>query len=167
MKRILKALLILVLFFALGLAVRQWGFGTVRIAGTSMNNTLINGDVVMVTRFDYAFGGAPERGDIVECEFPERSDTYIKRVIGLPDESISFDGGALSVNGRPVSEPYVSSETEDFSARMSNEEYLVLGDNRAQSYDSRAAEMGPIGEDAFLGKVRWILWPLSRFGPVD
>lgn len=167
MKRFLKALLILVLFFAAGLAVRIWGFGTVRIAGTSMNNTLINGDVVLVTRFDYAFGGTPERGDIVECEFPDRSDTYIKRVIGLPDESISFDGGALNVNGRPVSEPYVSSETEDFSIRMSNEEYLVLGDNRAQSYDSRAAEMGPIGEDAFLGKVRWILWPLNRFGPVD
>lgn len=167
MKRFLKALLILVLFLAAGLTVHTWGFGTVRIAGTSMNNTLINGDVVLVTRFDYAFGRTPERGDIVECEFPDRSDTYIKRVIGLPDENILFDGGALYVNGRPISEPYISSDTEDFSVRMSNEEYLVLGDNRAQSYDSRAVEMGPIGEDAFLGKVRWILWPLSRFGPVD
>lgn len=167
MKRALQALLILALFFAAGIVLREWGIGTVRIAGVSMNDTLVDGDIVLVTRFDYAFGRTPERGDIVECKFPNRGDTYIKRVIGLPGEKLSFQDGELIINGKPVSEPYVSSKTENFSIEISNDEYLLLGDNRAESYDSRAADMGLIREEAFLGRVRWILWPPSRFGAVD
>lgn len=167
MKRVLQAVLLLMVFLAAGFAVRSWGVGTVRIAGTSMNETLQHGDVVLITKFDYTFGGMPERGDIVECRFPNRSDTYVKRVIGLPGDSIEYRDGTLTVNGRPVSEPYVSSETRDFSAIIDDDAYLVMGDNRNESYDSRAADMGPIDREAFLGKARWIIWPLNRFGPVD
>ena len=62
-------------------------FHTVRIEGTSMVDTLRGGDLALVTRFDYRIG-APERGDIVECSFPGRSGTYIKRVIGLPGDTV-------------------------------------------------------------------------------
>ena len=93
--------------------------------------------------------------------------SYIKRVIGLPGDTVEFSGGQLIVNGRPLSEPYVSSETEDMCINLGMDEYFVLGDNRAESYDSRAEDMGCISHDQFCGRVRWILWPVDRFGPIE
>lgn len=167
MRRVLRGILIIAVFVIVGLCVRTWGVSAVRIAGTSMTDTLMDGDIVLFTRFDYAFGGGPSRGDVVECTFPNRSDTYVKRVIGLPGDTIAFSEGALSVNGQAVSEPYVSTPTEDYQVLLGDGEYLVLGDNRQESYDSRAEDMGAIGRTDFLGRARLIIWPLSRFGWVD
>lgn len=167
MKRILKAVTLVVLFVAIGLAVRSCGFTLIRISGTSMNDTLKSGDIVLVTRLDYLGHHSPKRMDVVECAFPDRADTYVKRVIGLPGEHIAYSDSMLSVNGQPVSEPYVIGATGDFYINLAEDSYFVMGDNRAQSYDSRAADMGPIRKDAFLGRVRWIVWPISRFGPVE
>ncbi len=133
MKRALRIVIALVLLICLGLAVRQWGFSAVRISGTSMEDTLISGDVVLVTRLSYALGGTPGRGDIVECTFPGRDGSYVKRVIGIPGDRIEFISGQLYVNGQPYSEPYVTSETEDISIELGDDEYFVLGDNRAES----------------------------------
>ncbi len=168
MKRLRPALAVLIALavaLAAGMALRRWVAGTVRVAGTSMRATLQSGDVALVTRFDYA-SAAPKRGDVVECRFPGRADTYIKRVIGLPGERVEFAGGQLYVDGAAVAERWVSSPTADWKITLGPDEYLVLGDNRADSYDSRMADMGPVGAKAFLGRVRWILWPLNRFGPV-
>ena len=151
---------------ALGLCLRHWVVGAVRVAGTSMQDTLCGGDIVLVTRFDYAAGQTPKRGDVVQCRFPGRSDTYIKRVVGLPGERVAYAGGALTVNGAAVDEPYVSSPTGDFSVLLGADEYLVLGDNRMESYDSRMADMGAIGAAAFTGRVRLVVWPPARAGVV-
>ena len=166
LRRAIRALGILAACAALGLAVRAWGFGLVRISGTSMNDTVRSGDIVLVTRFDYRLGGSPAFGDIVECRFEGRSHTYVKRVVGLPGEVIAFEGGALYRDGSALSEPYVSSATEDYRITLGEDEYLVLGDNRRESYDSRMEDMGPIGADGFVGRVRMIVWPASRFGAV-
>ena len=167
LSRAAKAALIIAAALALGLCVRRWSIGAVRVAGVSMQDTLRGGDVTLVTRFDYLSGRAPGRGDVVQCRFPGRGDTYVKRVVGLPGEAVRFSDGALTIDGEPVREAYVSSPTEDFDIRLGEDEYLVLGDNRAESYDSRMEDMGPVGSDAFLGRVRWILWPPARFGPVN
>ena len=161
------AILLVAAVVALGFGLRRWVACTVRVAGTSMQDTLRASDVALVTRFDYRRGRGPSRGDVVQCVFPGRSDTYIKRVVGLPGETIRFSGGALTVDGQPVEEPYVSTPTEDYELRLGQGEYLVLGDNRAESYDSRMADMGPVGANAFLGRVRCILWPPERIGPVQ
>ena len=166
-RRALAVLGLLVAAAALGLCVRYFGVGAVRVAGTSMLNTLSGGDVALVTRFDYLGDRAPNRGDVVQCRFPGRGDTYIKRVIGLPGDEVRFSSGTLTLNGVQVPEPYASSPTGDYSVRLGEDEYLVLGDNRAESYDSRMTDMGPVGADAFLGRVRWVLWPLDRIGPVQ
>jgi len=167
MKRILRMLAVLVLAVLLGLAARCWLFSPVRIAGSSMANTLMSGDVALVTRFDYHSGNAPARGDVVQCRFPGRTGSYVKRIIGLPGETIEVISGMLYADGLPQAEPYVSSRTEDFSLTLGDSEYLVLGDNRKESYDSRASDMGCITGDDLLGRVRFILWPLSRFGTVE
>ena len=167
MKRLISLIACVVLFAVAGMTVRMYGFSLVRISGTSMNDTLCNGDVVLVTRYDYLVKGKPERMDIAECEFDMRSGSYVKRVIGLPGERIAYVDSVLKVNGQPLSEPYVKGLTEDFYVQLGENQYFVMGDNRSESYDSRAADMGSIGEEAFKGRIRWILWPLTRFGPVD
>ena len=126
-----------------------------------MVDTLRSGDVVLVTRFDYRIG-TPDRGDVVECSFPGRSGTYIKRVIGLPGDTVEIIDSRVYVNGAPLSEPYASGSSEDYAVRLGEDEYLVLGDNRSQSYDSRAADMGFIGRDNLLGRVRIALNPFRR-----
>lgn len=162
MRRLLSILLAIVLALGIGFAARTYLFSTVRIAGASMETTLHSGDIVLVTRWE-----APEHGAVMQCTFDGRDSSYVKRVIGQPGDTIEFAGGALTLNGRPLSEPYVSSETDDMIVALGPDEYFVLGDNRAESYDSRAEDMGSIRRDQFLGRARWILWPISRFGPVE
>lgn len=168
-KRASRLNLRLPLRFLLGIAVfalvcvltRLFVFHLVRVEGRSMMDTLSSGDLVLVTRFDYRFGGAPERGDIVECRFPGRVDAYIKRVVGLPGEAVEIAGGKTRIDGVPLDEPYVFSAAEDYSILLGEDEYLVLGDNRAESYDSRAEDMGPIAAEDLLGRVRLRIWPLG------
>lgn len=166
MRRALRALAVILAAALIGLAARQWLVGAAHIAGASMADTLQNGDVALVTKLDYRLS-EPARGDVVVCAFDGREDTYVKRVVGLPGDEIAFSEGQLTVNGQPVAEPYVSSPTEDFQITVGEGEYFVLGDNRAESYDSRAEDMGCVGRDGLLGRVRWILWPLNRFGGVN
>lgn len=133
-------------------------FHTLRIEGTSMNNTLKSGDIVLVLKMR---SGDVERGEIVECRFPMRDGTYIKRVIGLPGERIDISGGKTYIDGNPLQERYVSSMAEDYAVELGEDEYLLLGDNRAESYDSRAEEIGPAHRDDFTGRVIMRLWPFK------
>lgn len=114
----------------------------------------------------------PDRGDIVVLNPPEESDEpYIKRVIGLPGESISFRDGSVYINGQKLNEPYiVGVETLCNSgkwcdvASIPNGTVYVLGDNRTGSQDSRA--FGPVSVDDLLGKAWLTNWPLSDAGRI-
>lgn len=139
------------------LLLRLTAFHTLRIEGTSMESTLSSGDIVLVLRMN----GAPERGEIIQCRFPGRSGTYVKRVVGLPGEYIELRSGVTYVNGAPISEPYLSSTADDYSIQLGQDQYLVLGDNRAESYDSREEDMGPISREDCIGRVALGLWPLQ------
>ncbi len=145
----------LVALAALILVLRLTVFHTLRIEGTSMEATLRSGDIALVTRMT----GEPERFDLLECRFPGRSGTYVKRLIGLPGESISLRGGITYIDGQAIPEPYLTSLPEDFSITLGADQYLMLGDNRAESYDSREADMGPISRTDINGQVQFVLWP--------
>lgn len=114
----------------------------------------------------------PDRGDIVVLNPPEVSnEPYIKRVIGLPGESISFKDGYVYINGQKLNEPYiVGTETLCDSGKWCNIESIpdgmvyVLGDNRTGSQDSRA--FGPVSVDDLLGKAWLTNWPLSDAGRI-
>ena len=80
-----------------------------------MVDTLRSGDIVLVTRFDYRWSEA-QRGDIVECSFPGRSATYVKRIIGLHGERVELIDSRVYVNGEALSEPYATGPSEPYSA---------------------------------------------------
>ena len=156
----LRGVIWIAVFALICILLRLFVFHLVRIQGGSMEDTLCSGEIALVTSFDYRFGAKPARGDIVECRFPGRVDTYVKRVIGLPGETVELREGKTYIDGAAISEPYVFSIAEDYSVSLGENEYLVLGDNRCESYDSRAADMGPIGKEDILGRVRLCVWPL-------
>ena len=158
LRQTLKLVLLIVAVLALGLAVRIYVFHVARVEGTSMETTLNSGDLAVVTRFDYRLG-RPRRGDIVECRFPQRDGVYLKRLIGLPRETVEIIDSRVYIDGVPLSEPYATGASEDFRAELGMNEYLVLGDNRSESYDSRAPEIGTLHRKDILGRVRFTVWP--------
>ena len=153
-----RLVLLLAITMALTLAIRLYVFRVVRVEGNSMVSTLNSGDLAVVTCFDYRLG-RPQRGDVVQCRFRSRDGAYLKRLIGLPGETVEIIDSRVYIDGAPLSEPYATGASEDYRIELGVNEYLVLGDNRAESYDSRAGEIGPIHRKEILGRVRLALWP--------
>lgn len=144
----------------LGFVVREFVAVPVAITGDSMMDTYHNGDVVIVTRFDYWFAD-PQRGDVVLCNVDDRDGMYVKRVVALPGDYVEITNGMLTINGEAVHESYVTyASSETMSMQLGEDQYMVLGDNRINSYDSRETDIGMLGHDNFEGKVRSRVWPL-------
>lgn len=154
----------------LALVLRKFVLSFARVKGTSMLPTLSNGDWLFVWRLGYLFG-RPRRGDVVICHFPGRRvqklpflpQSFVKRVVGLPGETLEVIDGVLHVNGEPVDEAYLVPErTRYFRNRppvtLGADEYYVMGDNRDSSNDSR--RVGPLRRRAIVGRVACRLWPL-------
>ena len=140
-----------------------------RINGPSMWPILVHGDYVLANRKSARRSFL--RGDIVVLRSPrEGRSTYVKRIVGMPNETVRLDSGRVYVNDDAIAEPYLNADvrTEPKSAFtewfLDPDEYFVLGDSRADSDDSRT--YGPVKREAILGKVWFRYWPLRRFGPV-
>jgi len=140
----------------------------VKVEGTSMMPTLTDQERIFINKFTYHFGlGSIERGDMVVFWFPlDDKKSYIKRVIGLPGDTVYIDAGQVFVNDRALTESYVP---EDYRDRVSWEEhrvppgeYFVLGDHRSSSSDSRT--WGFVKRDAIYGKAVFVYWPLKNMG---
>ena len=152
----------------IALLVRQFIFEPVRVDGHSMDDTLANGEVMFVTKFDYQFGGEPERFDVVICHYPGRGSTnFVKRVVGLPGDVVQVSGGYLYVNGEKYAEEYLTHRPDyEFGPYQVPEgQYFVLGDNRSNSNDSHL--IGPIDRSMIKGKVRQVILPLSAWRAID
>lgn len=154
------------------LLIRTYLFTIIRVDGPSMSDTLLDGDKLFVTVADMRANG-PERFDVIICKYPNRNDQYVKRVIGLPGETLRVKNGVLYIDGEAIEEPFLSdARTVRFDKGSNNfgpieigeGEYFVMGDNRDDSNDSR--NVGVITEDMVIGKVRQIIWPLNRIGSV-
>lgn len=126
--------------------IRTFLFEPVRVDGGSMLETLQDGEIMFVTKYDYLTSD-PERFDVVICHYPNRGSTnFVKRVVGLPGDTVEIRGGYLYVNGERYEEDYIEHRPyADFAAYTVPEGYyFVMGDNRANSHDSRADDVGPI-----------------------
>lgn len=123
----------------------------------SMENTIMTGDRILALRTSYWFG-EPERGDVVVFEYPDDptgETLYVKRIIGLPGDTVEVRGGEVLVNGEALEEPYIKEVTEgDFGPYTVPEDgYFMMGDNRNKSLDSRFWTNKFVTEDQILGKV--------------
>jgi len=137
-----------------------------QVDGSSMAPTIASGEIVATESLSYHFR-APTRGEIVAFSLDlSRQETYIKRVVALPGDRVRIDDGVVRVNGRRIDESYVHfHDTRSLPPTVIPPGHLfVLGDDRPQSEDSRF--FGPIPESTVIGRACWVLWPLSRFGPL-
>ena len=139
------------------------------VEGASMENTLHNGDNLIVDKLSYRFHD-PERFDIIVFPFQFQDNTYyIKRIIGLPGEIM--DDGSIYINGEKLEENYgmevIKPETIGRAAEpieLGDDEYFVMGDNRNNSSDSRTDMVGNIKRENIIGKAWLRIWPVSDFG---
>ena len=191
-QEILSWILTIVVAVAAALVIRSVIFEPVRVDGSSMDDTLANGEIMFVSKFDYSstwlslpwqsdedkemaprftIGGDPQRCDVVICRYPGRGDTnFVKRVVGLPGDTIELREGYLYVNDEMYEEPYINNEYR--SGRLNTfgpytvpeGKFFVMGDHRNNSNDSRS--VGPIDRNMIVGHVRQVVYPFSQWRSV-
>lgn len=140
-----------------------------QVVGPSMSDTLNNNDIVLLDKISYRFTDI-KRGDVVSLYYAD-TKYLIKRVIGLPGEYVEFQDNKLYIDNKYMDEDYLEDViTDDFSLselgydEIPEDMYLVLGDNREDSLDSRDASVGLIPKEDIIGKVRIRIWPLNKLG---
>ena len=141
----------------------------VRVEGTSMAPELRNSDRLFISKFFFRFEKI-QRGEIVVFHYPlDPRKSYIKRVIGLPGDTVSIVRGQVFIDGVPLKEPYVPARYRDTRSMpplvVPPDEYFLMGDHRSVSSDSRS--FGPVDRDLIYGKADFIYWPESAMGVVQ
>ena len=148
-----------VIIIILVLLFKKFVATPIKVNGSSMFDTLHDGDIMILNIFDYLLSGA-KRFDIVVID--DGDEYLIKRVIGLPGETIEYKDNQLYVNGKKIKDNYGSEKTEDFKTKVPKDSYYALGDNRTNSRDSRY--YGAFHKKKILGKTKLIIFPFNRFG---
>ena len=156
----------------LAFAIKMFVVAPYIVEGASMDPTLHDGDRLLVNKFISYVQEAPARGDIVIIKDVEAEKHYVKRVIGLPGDTVEMKQDKLHVNGKELNEPYLSSNrsdaetmgmhlTEDFGPiNVPEDQLFVMGDNRLRSMDSRNG-LGKIEVDEVVGKAEVVWFPFK------
>jgi len=162
-RRALTALLVLAAVAVVGL--RIFVLEPFRIPSDSMAPTLRPGDQVLVDKHAY-HGSGPRRGDLAVFREPRTGEILLKRVVAIGGDTVGIEDGALVVDGRRPREPYADREAVDSvyfgPVRVRAGTVFVLGDNRANSEDSR--NFGAVPTGRLIGRVRARIWPPARWG---
>lgn len=140
-----------------------------KVSGHSMEPTLSDGDYLVINKMIYNFA-KPAKGDIIV--FPhngDKNEIFIKRVIGLPGDTVELKRGYVYVNGIEMQENYITEKNQtigniEYPFTVSEGEYFVMGDNRNNSFDSRYVEVGTVPLKEIIGKASIRIWPTKRFG---
>ncbi len=145
-------------------------FNNTKIVGHSMNDTLKDGDVVLINSIAYDFS-KPKRYDVIvfEPKVANVSQYYVKRVIGLPGETVQIKDGKVYIDGEILKDDVIDIEIYNAGVaaepiRLGQNQYFVLGDNRNNSDDSRFSNVGLVSSDSIIGKLWLIVYPFSDFG---
>lgn len=143
------------------------------VQGRSMEPTFHHQDYLVVDKVNYRLN-PPQRGDIVVFKAPEDpSQNYIKRIVGLPGETVTIENNSISINGTAIDEPYISELLPQAASLgsffleqpLGADEYFVLGDNRDHSSDSR--RWGPLPERNIIGRALITVFPAKDFGVIN
>jgi signal peptidase I len=159
------------LLIAIGLAlvIIVFLYQPVKVEGTSMAPLLSDQERIFINKFVYRFEDI-HRGDVVVFWYPlDRSKSFIKRVIGLPGETVDIRHGLLYVNGELIPEPYVPPQYTDVTdfgpVKVPKDSYFVMGDHRISSNDSRV--FGPVSSQFIYGRAVFAYWPVDHFGSLS
>jgi len=159
----MKNLISYAIVIAIVIVLKMFVFTTVQVVGGSMDPTLMDGELMFLNKLEYKINEV-KRFDIVVVENVDAGKLIVKRVIGLPGETVSYMDNELYIDGVVVEEPfthgdtinYIPEETMDFSG------YFLVGDNRGISRDSR--NDGSYAKDTILGKTSVVFFPFSKMG---
>ena len=178
LKQVREWLVVIVAAVFIAMALRTFVVQQFYIAGPSMEVTLFGDDRVLVNKFSYRFG-SPSRGDVIVFDRitlngdTVQHDDLIKRVIGLPGETLTIANCVVSINGTVLDEPWLSNQELDSTLEpgvrcgaadvgpttMGENEVFLIGDNRPMSFDSRM--FGPVDIDLIVGRAVVVIWPPS------
>ena len=142
-----------------------------KVDGHSMEPTLSDGDNLIVDKLSYRFRD-PERYDIIVFPYQHAENTYyIKRIIGLPGETVQVIDGYMYINGKKLDEHYGAEVMEDPGIaaepiKLGDDEYFVLRDNRNHSSDSRVASVGVLTRDMLIGRAWVRIYPFNKIGVI-
>jgi signal peptidase I len=163
---------IVIIALIIVIPIRYLVFQPFFVKGQSMEPNFADGDYLIIDELSYKFGD-PQRGEVVVFKYPnDPSQRYIKRIIGLPGERVEVSNGKVVIFDEQGSEILEESEylpssftPGTVSVTLGEDEYFVLGDNRAVSSDSR--RWGSLTEDEIIGKVFLRAWPLASFSMIN
>jgi signal peptidase I len=158
----------LAIALSLAVVIIIFFYQPVKVEGTSMSPLISDQERIFINKFVYRYEPI-ERGDVVVFWYPlDRSKSFIKRVVGLPEDTVEIREGHVYVNGKALPEPYVPPESADLGdltpTKIPKEEYFVLGDHRISSNDSRI--FGPVPRKFIYGKAVFAYWPVEHFGSI-
>lgn len=159
--KIIKEIIPYIVIVLVVVLIRTFIITPVRVDGDSMKNTLKNGDILLLYKL-----GSINRLDIIVLDEEKDNEKIIKRVIGLPGETVAIKKGKIYINDKVIDDEYAYGETSDYDkVSLEDDEYFILGDNRLISKDSRY--FGPIKENEIKGKIVFRLFPFTKIGTVQ
>ena len=158
--KIVKEIIPYLIIIFVVILIRTFIITPVRVDGASMDKTLENGQILLLYKL-----GNVKRYDIVVLDEEIEDEIIIKRIIGMPNDTVEIKNGKIYVNDEEIEEEYAYGQTSDYDKiTLGDDEYFILGDNRPISKDSRY--FGPVKKDEIIGKVIFRLWPINKFGTI-
>lgn len=159
--KVIKEVIPYIVIVVVVVLIRTFIITPVRVDGDSMKNTLKNGDILLLYKLS-----SIDRFDIIVLDEEKDNEKIIKRVIGLPGETVAIKKEKIYINDKVIDDEYAYGQTSDYNkVTLKDDEYFILGDNRLISKDSRY--FGPIKENEIKGKIVFRLFPFTKIGTVQ
>ena len=159
-KKVIKELIPYIIIVIIVILIRNFIATPVRVEGDSMKKTFNNGDILILYKLSDI-----QRYDVVVLLEEETHEKIIKRIIGLPNDTVAIKDGDIYINNEKVEDKYAYGITSDYDRiTLDEDEYFILGDNRLISKDSRY--FGPVNKDDIMGEVIFRIFPFNKIGKI-